>query len=68
MHGVKLNRITVAAFALPLDVVSAVAQTSFDSERIVSLVATDIFVIIMEPYVYEFRETSNSELVFKDLV
>ena len=47
MSEVKLYPITVAVFALPFDVVNVVAQTSFDSERIVHLVATDIFVIIM---------------------
>jgi hypothetical protein len=41
----RLQLITVAALALLIDAANAIAQTSFDSERRLSLDAADIFVV-----------------------
>jgi hypothetical protein len=41
----RLHLITVAALALLVDAANAIAQTSFDSERRLSLDAADIFVV-----------------------
>jgi hypothetical protein len=50
---VKLHLITVAVFALPIDAVNGIAQTSLVSERRVSLIPADVSAVIKRAIVGE---------------
>lgn len=58
----KLHLITVAVFALPIDAVNGIAQTSFVSERRVSLDPADVSAVIKRAIVGEYVHVgSDSE-------
>jgi hypothetical protein len=66
---VKLHLITVAVFALPIDAVNGIAQTSLVSERRVSLIPADVSAVIKRAIVGEHVYVgSDSEQVLEVLV